>query len=787
MIASKSGRWIFAILLVSQIAQAANPPPEPTDAPSFRQDIIPLLTRYGCNAGNCHGKIPGQNGFRLSLRGYAPEWDYDWLTKELNGRRLDYPQPDRSLLVLKATGQVGHEGGRRFDKDSRAARMLSDWIARRDPGPDPAEADAARLEVTPGGSPIQVGETRQLAVKAYWPDGHSRDVTWLAQFYSNDETTVSVTPEGLVKPLRHGEAAVRVHFQGLVEVVLFTMPHASPVESSQYSAKANLIDEHVFAKLASLKIPVSPDCDDATFVRRAFLDAIGTMPTPDEVVAFLDDRRPDKRVRLVDALLARPEWVDFWGMNLCDVLLNRKERDHDVRGAKNVRAFHAWVRDQLVANRPWDQIARDLIVASGDSSSHPEIGYYITTVGEKSNVAESEVAESVAQSFLGTRIGCAKCHNHPLEKFTQDDYYRFVAFFSKVQMKRTEPEKGATTLSVASREETEARKEIERIEKSLAEATAAKTPDAKKVAEYRKRIEEQNKRLKEIQSKPPSVTQPRTKKSMLAMPLDRREQQFQSGHDPRETLAAWVTDPSNEAFSGSMVNRLWRHFMGVGLVEQVDDLRSSNPPSNPALWRALNQRFVADGFDLKSTMRLIMSSRAYQLSSGTLAGNEQDHKFYSHYYARRLPAEVFGDALATATGVPDSFPGYPAGVRAIQLPDPGVNSYFLTTFGRSDRVTACACEKNSDVTLPQLLYLSNGEDLKNKLRANDGRLAALLKNKGDDAKLSEQVFLATVCRRPTEAESKAVKEALAAGDPRDEVFRDLYWALLNSKEFAFNH
>jgi hypothetical protein len=768
--------------------------------PSFRQDIIPLLTRYGCNSGGCHGKLSGQNGFRLSLRGYAPEWDYDWLVKEVNGRRVDFARPEASLIVLKGTGQVAHEGGRRFDKDSRAAKVMTEWVANRAPGPDATEADAVRLEVAPGGGTVKVGETRQLSVKAHWPDGRSADVTWLAQFFSNDETTVSVSENGLVKSLRHGEAGVRVHFQGLVEVLLFTMPHPAAVEGSQYAAKQSAVDEHVFAKLAALRIPVSPPSDDAAFVRRAFLDAIGTMPTPDEVRAFVADPRPDKRARLVDDLLARPEWVDFWTMNLCDLLQNRKERDHDVRGAKGVRSFQAWVRGQLAANRPWDQIARDVILATGDSQARPEVGYYITTIGEKTNVAESEVAESVAQSFLGTRIGCAKCHNHPLEKFTQDDYYRFVAFFSRVQMKRVDSDKGVTTLTIQSREEAEVRKEIERTEKALAEAEKARaaekppekkddkaTPAQKKIAEQKKRVEELNKRLADARAKPPTVTQPRTKKAMAAMALDRREQTFQPGHDPREPLAAWITDPSNEAFSGSMVNRVWRHFMGVGLVEQVDDLRSSNPPSNPALWKALNAHFVAERFDLKALMRLVMTSRAYQLSSATLPGNEQDQKFYSHYYARRLPAEVFSDAIAAATGVPDSFPGYPAGVRAVQLPEPGVNSYFLTIFGRSDRVTACACEKSGDVTLPQLLYLNNGEELKNKLRSGDGRLAAVLKRKGNDAQTTEDLFLATVCRRPTEAEAKAVTDALAAGDPRDEVFRDLFWALLNSKEFAFNH
>ena len=762
--------------------------------PSFRQEIVPLFTRYGCSAGSCHGKLAGQNGFRLSLRGYAPEWDHEWITKELNGRRVDYARPESSLILLKATGQIGHEGGKRFEKDSPAARVIAEWIKARTPGPDPAEADAAALEIAQGGI-MKVGQTRQLSVKATWPDGKVRDVTWMVQFFSNDESTVSVTPEGVVKALRNGAAAVRGHFQGMVAVVSFEMPYDAPVEAGQYSQKNNVIDEHVLARLAELHIPVSAGCDDPTFVRRVFLDAIGTMPTTEEVRVFVADTHPDKRARLVDNLLARPEWADYWAMNLCDQLQNRKERDHDVRGAKNVRAFHAWVRGQLAINRPWNQTARDLVLASGDSSSHPEIGYYIYNVGEKQHAEESEIGESLAMSFLGTRIGCAKCHNHPLEKFTQDDYYRFAAFFSRISMKRVDPEKGTTTLSVGSSEERDQRKQIADAEKQLAEAkkqSEGKTGDPakqaeKKIAEAAKRVEDQNKRLVEVMSRPPTAFQPRTKKQMAAMPLDRSVQNFQPGHDPREALAAWMIDPSNEAFSGNMVNRIWRHFMGVGLVEQVDDLRSSNPPSNPQLWKALNQDFVAHGYDLKSMMRLILNSRAYQLSSETLAGNENDHRFYSHYYARRLPAEVLSDAITAATGVSDQFPGYPTGSRAVQLPEPGVTSYFLTIFGRSERVTACACERNGDVTLPQLLYLNNGEEVKNKVKSAEGRLAALLKKISDEKKTIDDVFLMTLCRAPSAAEAKAVTDALAAGDPREDVYRDLYWALLNSKEFAFNH
>ena len=787
----KRGMPLAALFLLVTIPALAD------DPPSFRQDVVPILTRYGCNAGNCHGKLAGQNGFRLSLRGYAPDWDYNWLTTEMNGRRIDYADPQHSLIILKATAQVGHEGGKRFEKDSHAARVLANWVAHRAPGPDPAEADADHLDITAADDdgPMKLGETRQLRVTAHWPTGRTADVTWMAQCFSNDEATVSVTPDGLVKALRHGEAPVRVHFQGLVAVKLFTMPFDGDVDSSQYAARNNFIDDHVFPKLASLHIPVSTQCDDATFVRRAFLDAIGTLPTAAEVQKFIDDSRPDKRARLVDDLLARPEWADYWAMTFCDLLQNRKERDHDVRGPKNVRAFHAWVRQQLAVNRPWNQLARDVILATGDSSAHPEVGYYVYTIGEKQHVEESEVAESLAQAFLGTRIGCAKCHNHPLEKFTQDDYYRFAAFFSRVSLKRTEPEKGVTTLSLGSSEERDARKQIADAEKQLADAKAAaegKTGDAarqaaKKIEEAQRRLDDRNKRLAEVMAKPPGVVQPRTKKMMPAMPLDRTQPHFQPGHDPREALADWITNPANEAFSGAMVNRLWRHFMGVGLVEQVDDLRSSNPPSNPALWKALTEDFVAHRFDLKSLMRDILNSRAYQLSSETLAGNEQDRRFYSHYYARRLPAEVLSDAIAAATAVPDNFPGYPAGVRAVQLPEPGVSSYFLTIFGRSERVTACACERSADVTLPQLLYLSNGEDLRSKLRAQDGRITTLLKRSLADPATTDAIFLAALARHPTPVETKAVQDSLAAGDPREDLYRDLAWALLNSKEFVFNH
>jgi hypothetical protein len=354
------------------------------------------------------------------------------------------------------------------------------------------------------------------------------------------------------------------------------------------------------------------------------------------------------------------------------------------------------------------------------------------------------VVASVAQAFLGTRVGCCKCHNHPLEKYTQDDYYHFAAYFSRVRLERKEPKQGPTKL-----------------------LAAAADPN-------------QNKN-------PVGVVQPRTGQFLKPQPLDRTPATVDPSDDPRVKLAEWMTDPKNENFSGAMVNRLWKHYLGVGLVEPVDDLRTSNPPSNPDLWQALKREFVTHKYDLKHLMRVILNSRTYQLESATTKRNETETRFYSHYYARRLPAEVLLDGISQATGVPDTFPGYPVGIRAIQLPDPALKSYFLSLFGRSERVTACACERNGEVTMPQLLHLQNSESIMQRIRSGDGRLAALLKAKKTDAEMMEELFLATLSRPPTAAETAEVKKELAAATDKEEVWRDLFWALLNSKEFSFNH
>ncbi|MBY0514592.1 MAG: DUF1549 domain-containing protein [Gemmataceae bacterium] len=734
-------RW-FACTLAAVCA--AGSPARADDAkPSFLNEVMPVLTRAGCNQGACHGKGAGQNGFRLSLRGYAPDQDYRWLTREFDGRRLDPTRPEDSLLLKKATAQAPHEGGRLFAVGSREYTLLLNWVRAGFPGPDKTDPKVSRLELAPADRVLKPGDEVQLVATATFSDGSKKDVTWLTRFESNDPAYLDVSPTGRLKALRNGASAARGMFQTEVAVAVASMPYDRPVDESRYAARNNFIDDAVFAKLKELRIEPSDGATDAAFARRVYLDACGLLPTPAEVRAFLADPDPKKREKLIDALLARPEFTDYWTLQFGDLFQNRKERDHDVRGSKGVRQFHLWLREQVAANRPWDELVRDVLTATGPTDENPAVGYFVVVVGEHRNAENSEVGESVAQALLGTRIGCARCHNHPLERYTQDDFYHFAAYFSRLKLDRKDPKAGPTVLRVGH-------------------------PDQNQT------------------KSPVGVTQPRTGMFMKPQPLDRTPNDVRPEDDPRAALAKWVTSPANESFSGAMVNRVWRHFLGVGLVEPVDDLRATNPPANPALWKALNREFVASKFDLRHLMRAVLNSRAYQLASTTRPGNETDARFYSHYYARRLPAEVLLDAISDATGVPERFDGYPVGVRAVQVPDPGANSYFLRTFGRSERVTACACERAGDVNLPQVLHLQCGEVTNGKVANGSGWLAKALAAEKDDDKLTDELFLRTVSRPPTTAERATVKELLA-DTPRDELYRDLFWALLNSKDFLFNH
>ena len=758
-------------------------PADAAEQTSFNHDVVPVLTRFGCNSGGCHGKLAGQNGFRLSLRGYAPELDHSTITREALGRRINAASPDESLLVRKAANLIPHGGGQRLEPGGKAAQILTDWIAAGAPGPRTDEATLLRIEVSPSNSTLATDESNQLAVTAIYSDGQRRDVTWLTQFASSDSGVLEVAPSGLVKALRNGESVVRASFKDQVEIATVTTPYAEPVDPRLHAERNNIIDEHVFNKLAALRIEPSPLCDDATFIRRASLDAIGTLPTPAEVRDFLSDADPHKRTRLIERLFERPEFVDFWALQLGDILQNRKERDHDVRGAKGVRAMHQWLRSQLAAGTSWRDIATSVLLAKGSCDQEPAVGFYIVTVGEK-DADQSEVADSVAQAFLGTRIGCARCHNHPLEKYTQDDYYHFVSFFSRVTLDRKKAEEGGTELVVGTRHLLNLQRELQNKRVEL-QTLQQQNGDAQKVDEAEKRIADLARQAEESRKSPVEVSQPRTGQRLAPQPLDRSKNAIPPGDDPRQTLVNWLTDPHNEQFSGAMVNRLWKHFLSVGLVEPVDDLRATNPPSNRPLWNTLNGEFVSSGYDLRHVMRLIMNSRTYQLAADSRESNYRDTQFYSHFYARRLPAEVLLDAICQATGVPEQFTGYPLGVRAIQVPDPGVDSYFLALFGRSERTTACACERKADVTLPQLLHLQNSDELYRKMKSPEGELAKICAAQSDDNAVIDWLFLSTIGRLPRDEQRASVIELLKTGD-RQEVLLDVFWALLNSKEFTFN-
>jgi hypothetical protein len=713
------------------------------DSPSYLQEVLPLLTKQGCNQGGCHGKGAGQNGFRLSLRGYAPELDHRWMTREFDTRRINPTDPESSLLIQKATGQLPHEGGRLFSVGSREYHTLLNWIKAGTPGPDSREHRITKLELEPAVQTLKVSQKVALKAWASFADGSRRDVTWLTKFDSNDMALAEVLPTGQLTAKRNGATAIRAQFLTEVAVSTISIPFERTLTASPEQTSANVLDKPVLDQLRAIRIPLSPLSDDESFIRRVFLDVCGSLPSPKEVTDFLADQRANKRAILIDNLLQRPEFVDYWTLFLNDLLQNRKERDHDVRGTKGVRQFHAWLRDQVAKNRPWDELAREVLTATGTNTENPAVGYYIVTVGEHRHGENSEAPEAIAQAFLGTRIGCAKCHNHPLERYTQDDYYHFAAFFSRVKLDRKEAKQAPTTLRISH-------------------------PD-----------EQQNRRATK-------VSQPRTGQPLSPQPLDRSKVTLYLGGDPRLSLARWITSPSNDFFSGAMVNRIWKHFLGTGLVEPVDDLRATNPPSNPELMRVLQTEFVQHGFDMKHLIRLILNSRTYQTASVTLPGNETDTRFYSHYYARRLPAEVLLDAITSASGIPEKFDGFPEGVRAVQIPDPHSYSAFLKLFGSSERVTACACERTGDVTLPQLLNLQNGERMLAKLRDEQGTLGKLLRNKSSDAEVIESLFLSTLSRLPRQSELDALQAALK-NEPREEVLRDLFWALLNSKDFAFNH
>jgi len=704
-------------------------------APRFLTEILPVLTRSGCNQGSCHGAASGKGGLKLSLLGYDPDADHEALTRASGARRVSRVLPERSLMLLKATASVPHKGGKRFEVGGPEYRLLRDWIAAGAPPPDAAEPRVVRLEVIPETRTLAAGQSQRFLVRARYADGSSRDATPQTLFTAGDEQIATVTPEGTATAVGPGEGAVVIRYQGLVAIARVVSPFGrAPGHGPSPSAKrhvpsassaASPIDRLVSEKLAALGLQASGRCTDADFLRRAYLDVIGVPPTPEEARAFLWDRDPNKRERLIETLLNRPEYVDFWTLKWADILRASRGPLSD----KGMYAFHRWIRKSVADNRPWDRMARDLLLARGSPFDDGAANYF--------RVARrpEELAETTSQVFLGVRIQCARCHNHPYERWTQNQYYQMAAFFARVRAKRGErPEENEVYLASDG-----------------------------------------------------EVNHPKTGTRVLPTALDAEPLPESYDGDRREALARWLTSGENPFFARSLVNRVWRHFMGRGLVEPVDDLRATNPPSNEALFDWLAGEFVRSGFDVKHLIGLICRSETYQRSSQPTANNARDDRYYSHYPFKRLGAEPLLDAITTATGVPEKFDGFPIGTRAAQLPDSGVPSYFLELFGRPARQIACECERVSEPNVAQVLHMMNNAGLNQRIGSDAGRVARLVAGNLPPQAIADELYLAALSRFPTPEERKLAVAALTSTSERRRAAEDLLWALLNSKEFLFNH
>ena len=712
----------------------------------FVNDVIPIFSKLGCNSGGCHGKQNGQNGFRLSVFGSDAKADYVALTKSGRGRRLFPSAPDRSLLIRKAIGTVAHGGGRRTESGSTDHQLLAAWIRQGMPwGKDDAPT-LSRIEVQPATRVMQPNASQHSLVTAIYSDGSRRDVTDAAEYTSNAEGIAEVKRGGLIRTGKNpGEAAITVNYMGKVGAVQVLVPRPNAPSPYPKLPANNRIDTLVWAKLRKLGITPSGLCDDATFLRRLYLDAIGTLPTPKEVKAFLADKRKDKRRRMIDAVLDRAEYADYWALKFADILLVNSDK----LGERGAYQFHTWLRKQFATNRPYDAWASELLTATGDTGKNGPANFY-KALGKK-----EDLTRAVSQAFLGVRLDCAQCHHHPFEKWGQADFYGLAGYFNGLQLKKL---KGDRVL-------------VFHPGHQPTQIPLVNRP---------------------VRTKPPGANA----KGALAIDFD---------GDPRVHLAKWVTSPKNPYFARLVANRIWKHYLGRGLVEPEDDLRSTNPATNEPLLAFLTQRLTkasggrkpveasntlggltptARPFDLKALMRLILNSRVYQLSHKPNATNAGDSQNFSHYLVKRLPAEVLLDAVSQVTGTPEKFPGMPAGTRTIQLWDNRLPSYFLDTFGRSERESPCECAKSSDPTMAQALHLMNAPEIEAKLAHKRGRIAKLIKAGKTQKQIVTDLCLAALGRPPGEKERR-IAAKLFTGRPKHQAAEDFLWALLNSYEFLF--
>ncbi|HYI95723.1 MAG TPA: DUF1549 domain-containing protein [Bryobacteraceae bacterium] len=725
----------FSLLALTAFAQEMSAPAEGW---SFRNHVMPVLTKAGCNQGACHGALAGKGGFKLTLRGYDPELDYDVLTRQSLGRRINLAEPAASLILRKATMQTGHGGGLRFKPNSLEYKIISEWIAAGTPPPVASDKEVVSLSVQPKQATLKIGDEAQLKVIARYSDNSTADVTRWVKYNSNNEGVATVDDNGRVKIGGSGEAAVTLWYSSRVLYATMTSPYPNNVPAEAYSKfqPKNYIDNFVLAKLKSLNVQPSGDVSDSTFIRRAFLDAAGILPTAEEVEQFLADKSPDKRAKLIDQLLQREEYVDYWAYKLSDLLLVSSKKLRPTA----TRDFYNWIRDSVEENKPWDQFANDIFISAGSTRQNGALNYYVL---HKDPI---ELTENVTQAFLGQRLTCARCHNHPLEKWTQKQYYQMANLFSRVGVKNGDDPADSIVFAKTSGD----------------------------------------------------INHPRLLRPMQPTPLDGDSMSLDVQSDRRAHFAKWLTSPNNEMFARNIVNRVWGNIMGKGLSDPIDDVRATNPASNEELFAAATKDFVDNKFDVKRLIRVIMNSAAYQRSADANTTNSDDNRYYSKYVIRRLPAEVLLDATSQVLGVPTAFSGFPAGTRALQLPDSQVASQFLTVFGRPQRAICDASERSSDPSIGQALHIINGETLNKKLSNPEGYIALLLRLGLSDSRIIEHLTLSAFSRYPTDAEKQQLGQALADArtikgtqdqqrDARRQALEDMAWAMLTSKEFMFNH
>ncbi len=695
----------------------------------FVGEVVPILTKFGCNAGGCHGKASGQNGFKLSLLGFDPKSDFDALVREGRGRRVFPTEPRQSLFLRKPTATIPHGGGRRFPVGSPEYQTIARWVGQGAPFAAGKEPKLVRVDVEPSRRVIPRNGTQQLRVTAHYDDGTATDVTRLAQYQSNAADLAIVGGTGTIEALDGvGEAAIMARFGGLVGVSRATIPLTREPANWAEPKSANLIDPLVFRKLRDLGVEPSGPCTDAEFARRSSLDICGILPDPPEVAAFEKDADPDKRSKWVDSLIERPEYADLFAMKWSAILKNKRSLGPPSQAG--TFAFHGWIRQSIAENKPYDRFVSEIVASRGEPSVNPAVVWY-----RQVDTLEARV-DDTAQLFLGMRIQCARCHHHPFERWSQDDYYGFASLFTRIGNKGED----------------------------------ATNPRLYVLAEGK-------------------ATNPITGEEKAPKPLGGPEMaDLGPSVDPRERLADWLRQKDNPYFARALVNRYWKHFMGRGLVEPEDDMRVSNPPSNPELLDALADSFVRSGYDLKALVRLIATSKTYDRSSLPGATNERDRRNFARFYPKRLPAEVLLDALNLVAGVREPFSGLPTAFRATQLPDDGFDSEFLTIFGRPKRESVCECERSSEANLSQTLHLLNSSELQMKLGHGAGRAAKWVADKRADPEKVDELYRAALSRPPTTDEREvclAHLEKRRAEKKLKQGYEDLIWAVVNSKEFLF--